>query len=78
MYLPVILVEIYVPKEPPFFHFFPDPLYIPGFSIIRQAETAQDEQNPAHLPVLQDLQDACLVLGSYPLAGSTTSSYTVS
>jgi hypothetical protein len=34
-----------------------------------QAETAQDEQNAAHLgPVLQDLQDACLVLGSYPLS----------
>jgi hypothetical protein len=47
--------------------------YRPGFSIRqakpRQAETAQDEQNPAHLgPVLQDLQDACLVLGSYPLS----------
>ena len=26
MYLPVILVEIYVPKNPHFFHFFPDPL----------------------------------------------------
>jgi hypothetical protein len=50
-----------------------DAILRPGFSIRqakpRQAETSQDEQNPAHLgPVLQDLQDACLVLSCYPFS----------
>ena len=35
MYLPVILVEIYVPKNPHFFLFVPDPLYVQSDSRLR-------------------------------------------